>query len=75
MFEISLVYSKKIKWTKIGGTWSGMVYKCPRSPMEDHDLRFEDIENCEKCKYFNGYVYEYRRKMLIKCIYRIIWFI
>ncbi|NSB15174.1 hypothetical protein [Clostridium beijerinckii] len=58
---------KKIKWTKIGGTWNGMVYKCPRSPMEDHDLGLQDIENCEKCKYFNGYVYEDRRKISIKC--------
>lgn len=58
---------KKIKWTKFGGAWSGMVYKCPRSPLEDHDLRLEDIETCEKCKYFNGYVYEERRKISIKC--------
>ncbi|OOM42372.1 hypothetical protein CBEIJ_43200 [Clostridium beijerinckii] len=44
-----------------------MFYKCPRSLFEDHDLRLEDIEICEKCKYFNGYVYEDRRKISIKC--------
>lgn len=58
---------KKIKWTKIRGAWRGMVYKCPRSPLEDHDLRLEDITTCEKCKYFNGYVYEEGRKISIKC--------
>ncbi|MBN1054910.1 hypothetical protein DVW05_06040 [Clostridium botulinum] len=58
---------KKIKWTKFRGTWSGMVYKCPSSPLEYHDLRLEDIKTCEKCKYFNGYVYEEGRKISIKC--------
>lgn len=58
---------KKIKWTKFGGAWSGMVYKCPRSPLEDHDLRIEDIKTCEKCKYFNGYIYEEGRKISVKC--------
>lgn len=58
---------KKIKWTKFGGTWSGMVYKCPKSTLEEHDLRLEDIKTCEKCKYFNGYVFEDGRKKSIKC--------
>lgn len=58
---------KKIKWTKFRGSWSGIVYKCPRSTLEDHDLRIEDIKTCEKCKYFNGYVYENGRKISIKC--------
>lgn len=58
---------KKIKWTKFGGTWSGMVYKCPESTLEEHDLRLEDIKTCEKCKYFNGYVFEDGRKKSIKC--------
>ncbi|NRT77886.1 hypothetical protein [Clostridium beijerinckii] len=53
--------------TRIREAWSGMFYKCPRSLFEDHDLRLEDIEICEKCKYFNGYVYEDRRKISIKC--------
>ncbi|MGG7177187.1 hypothetical protein ACQPU1_06335 [Clostridium paraputrificum] len=58
---------KKIKWTNFSGTWSGIVYKCPRSKLEDHDLRIEDINTCDKCKYFNGYVYEEGRKRSIKC--------
>ncbi len=58
---------KKIKWTKFGGTWSGMVYKCPKSTLEEHDLRLEDVKTCEKCKYFNGYVFEDGRKKSIKC--------
>ncbi|MGL4107026.1 hypothetical protein [Clostridium sp. LP20] len=58
---------KKIEWTKFSGTWSGIVYKCPRSQLEDHDLRIEDIKTCEKCKYFNDYVYEEGRKISIKC--------
>lgn len=62
---------KKIKWTKFRGTWSGMVYKCPSSPLEDHDLRLEDIKTCEKCKYFNGYVYEDGKKISIKCRSRV----
>lgn len=58
---------KKIKWTKFKGVWSGRVYKCPRSRLEDHDLRIENIKTCEKCKYFNGYVFEEGRKKSIKC--------
>lgn len=58
---------KEIKWTKHTGTWNGMVYKCPISSLEDHDLRLEDIKTCEKCKYFNGYVFDDGRKKSIKC--------
>lgn len=58
---------KRIKWTKFGGVWSGMVYKCPQSTLEEHDLRLKDISICEKCRYFNGYVYEHRKKVSIKC--------
>ncbi|WP_315069372.1 hypothetical protein [uncultured Clostridium sp.] len=58
---------KKIKWIKSNDSWYGIVYKCPLSSLEEYDLRLEYIDICEKCKYFNGYVYEERKKKSIKC--------
>ena len=58
---------KKIKWNKLDKKWSGIVYKCPLSTLEEHDLRIESIINCEKCKYFNGYIKEGIKKKSVLC--------
>lgn len=58
---------KRINWIKYRNIWSGSVYKCPRSSLEEHDLRIEDIKNCDKCKYFYGYIREGKKKIYVKC--------
>lgn len=65
--ELMRSIMKIITWKKFSENWKGYVYKCPRSTLEEHDLRIENISNCEKCKYFDGYMKKGIKKEFIRC--------
>lgn len=61
---------KKISWSKSfdrNKKYEGIVYKCPKSTLEEHDLRIEGINECKKCIYFNGFITEGWKKISVKC--------
>lgn len=47
--------------------YEGFVYKCPRSTLEYHDKRISDIDECNNCIYFYGFVKEGFIKKSVKC--------
>ena len=61
---------KHIYWSKSfnkNKKYDGHVYKCPKSTLEEHDLRIANIDECSKCIYFAGFITEDWRKISVKC--------
>lgn len=62
---------RKIYWKSTYGMfdkpYKGIVYKCPKSPFSEHDLRISDIEICEKCENYKGMKVDGWKKISIYC--------
>lgn len=64
-------YEKKIYWQSTYGLsdkkYIGIVYKCLKIQLEEHDLRISDIETCQKCINFKGIKYDGWKKISLYC--------
>lgn len=75
MKKDSDINEKKIYWKSTYGfsdkKYMGIVYKCPKIQLEEHDLRISNIEECEKCTNFKGIKYDDWKKISLYCDYHI----